>query len=170
MNIKCSALVVALFLSFLSVVSSQSAQFVIDYSTFDDAYVSDAVIAASYLLSETKEKVTIKSALKIFQDNKIDLKFKFCKNGELEKCLTEKKLNRLELSYIFFKALKLKGGLTTMIFGVTPKYAYNELVYLGFFRGGFSGQFVTKLEVLNTLTSALEYIEKYKKRKNGIKK
>lgn len=150
--------------------ASQNAQFVIDYSTFDDAYISDAVIAASYLLNDTKDKVTVKSAMKVFQDNKIDLKFKFCKNTELEKCISEKKMDRLLLSYVFFKALKLRGGITTRVFGVAPKYTYNELIYLGFFRGGFSGQYVTKLEVLNTLTSALEYVEKFRKKKNGVKK
>ncbi len=138
-------------------IKSQSAQFVINYSNYDTANIADAVIAASYLLKDTKDNLKLKDALEIFKQNNIKLKFKFCKNKNLEKCLEEKKLNRPILSYIFFKALKLKGGLTIRIFGVIPRYAYKELVYLGFFRGGVSGQYVTKIEILNVLTQAIEY-------------
>jgi hypothetical protein len=145
---------------------SQSAQFVVEYGTFKkDAYLSDAVIAAAYLLKDTTDNLTLNDALTIFKDNKIDLKFRFCKKQDIVKCLSNKKLDRLYLAYVFFKALKLKGGITTMLFGVTPKYAYRELLYLNFFRGGFSGQYVTRIEVLNMLSAALEY-----KKKLGVKK
>lgn len=182
--------IIILLIMVSAIIKSQSAQFVIEYSTFGDAYIADAVIAASYLLKDTKEKISIKEALQIFKDNNIELKFPACseKNRNtikkecgtdgkcaeivesLEECLGRVKLDRLKLSYIFFKALKLKGGLTTRIFGAILKYAYNELAYIGFFKGGFSGQFVTKLEVLNILTNALEYQEKIRRQKDVPKK
>lgn len=181
---------VLLFVVLSIYIKTQNADFVIKYSNFDDAFVSDAIIAASYLLKESKGTISLKEALKTFQENKISLNLPYCNERKrmmvdlkcntdskcverretFEECLERVKLNRLQLSYIFFKALRLKGGITTRIFGVIPKYAYNELVYLGFFRGGFAGQFVTKIEVLNTLADAIGYLEKISGRKDGGKK
>ena len=103
------------------------------------------------------------------QDNQ-DVKF-----ADLKKGLTElgiisadwdaKKeselVNRGELSYMLFKALEMKGGVTVRIFGVSCRYAFRECVDKKLIVEGYASQLLSGEELISILAEAEKYQQKY---------
>ena len=63
------------------------------------------------------------------------------------------------VAYMLVKALKIRGGLTMSIFGVTRRYAFRECVYLRLISGGTPGENMTGRELIDVLTAAEAYKE-----------
>lgn len=76
----------------------------------------------------------------------------------------DKPLTKGIAAYMILKALKIKGGITLRLFGISQRYAFNELIYQDIMYPGYnmydvmSGQ-----ELILTLTNAADYIAATKK-------
>ena len=68
-------------------------------------------------------------------------------------------LTKGQVSYMVFKALKLKGGFTLRLFGVSRRYALRECADLGIIKGGESQRYVTGGELMAILSRANQYRE-----------
>jgi hypothetical protein len=66
-------------------------------------------------------------------------------------------LSKGTLAFMLMKALNIKGGVTTAIFGPSRRYAFRELVYLRLMKGGADMEYVTGRELLDILTNAELY-------------
>ena len=61
-------------------------------------------------------------------------------------------------SYMYCKALKIKGGLWMRLFGVNQRYAFKELVYMEMMLPGHEKDIVTGKELILLLTEAADYL------------
>jgi hypothetical protein len=75
-------------------------------------------------------------------------------------------LSREDLAYMLFKALKLKGGLTIKLFGLSPRYAFRECVDKKLLASGYPGQLLSGEELVSILANSGEFQEE----NNGGKK
>lgn len=64
------------------------------------------------------------------------------------------------VSYMFCKALKIKGGLCLRLFGVNERYALKELVFEGIMFPGNVQDIVSGEELVSVLMLATSYMEK----------
>jgi len=69
-------------------------------------------------------------------------------------------VNRGELSYMLFKALEMKGGLTVRIFGVSCRYAFRECVDKKLIVEGYASQLLSGEELISILAEAEKYQQK----------
>ena len=69
-------------------------------------------------------------------------------------------VNRGELSYMLFKALEMKGGLTVRIFGVSCRYAFRECVDKKLIVEGYANQLLSGEELISILAEAEKYQQK----------
>lgn len=60
-------------------------------------------------------------------------------------------------AYIFCKALDIKGGVILRLFGVSQRYALNELVYQGFMSAGNPRDIVSGEELVSILLQAVSH-------------
>ncbi len=68
-------------------------------------------------------------------------------------------INRGQLAYMLVKALGIKGGLTTRIFGPTPRYAFRECVMRKLIASGFPNELVSGGELISVLSRAERFQE-----------
>ncbi|MBI4835496.1 MAG: hypothetical protein HY811_11855 [Planctomycetes bacterium] len=74
-------------------------------------------------------------------------------------------LSREELAYMLFKILKLKGGLTVKLFGLSPRYAFRECVDKKLLASGYPGQLLSGEELISILANSGDYQEENNDRK-----
>jgi len=79
--------------------------------------------------------------------------------AELEEKKSDDFLNRDELAYMLFKVLKMKGGLTIRLFGLSERDAFRECVDKKLMAGGYPNQTLSGEELINILTEAEKYQE-----------
>ena len=66
------------------------------------------------------------------------------------------------LAQIIFMQLDVKGGMTIQLFGVTPRYALRELVYMEIMPASSKQQGISGVEFIGIITKAEDYQEKKK--------
>lgn len=76
-------------------------------------------------------------------------------------------VNRGEISYMLFKTLKLKGGLTVRIFGLTCRYAFRECVNKKLLVQGYANQLLSGGEIISILSEAENYQTKQAPKESG---
>ncbi len=68
-------------------------------------------------------------------------------------------------AYMLCQALKLKGGVTARLLGMSPRTAYRECVSLRLMRAGGQGRGLAGREVLSIMARADEYRKKREEKK-----
>jgi hypothetical protein len=69
-------------------------------------------------------------------------------------------IDRGEMAYMLFQTLKMEGGLTVRIFGVSCRYAFRECVDKGLMASGYADQTLSGEELINILDQAGKYQDK----------
>jgi hypothetical protein len=70
-------------------------------------------------------------------------------------------------SFMFCRALKVKGGLLMRLIGINQRYAFNELVFLNIMPQGSIDDIVTGQELVGIFTNAAEYLADKNSRERG---
>ena len=100
-----------------------------------------------------------------------NLRDKLIEAGIIAKNWDKKKadgfVNRGEISYMLFKTLKLKGGLTVRIFGLTCRYAFRECVNKKLLVQGYANQLLSGGEIISILSEAENYQTKQAEKESG---
>ncbi len=71
--------------------------------------------------------------------------------------LEESELTKGHLAYLLCGALKIKGGLTMRIVGITRRYALREAIYVGLIERGSTEEFVSGRELIDVTRRAEIY-------------
>lgn len=68
-------------------------------------------------------------------------------------------LTKGTLAYMACKALDIKGGLTTRVFGMSRRYALREAQHVGLITGGSMDEYVTGRELIDVITNVTVHKE-----------
>ena len=113
------------------------------------------VIKAAYMLNvgeSASEKMTFPKTCDIM------IQKKFIKKSHAKD--PDKLANRGHVAYMVCKALGIRGGLTTRIFGISERYGFRECVYLGLMPEGSQWDKVSGSELVGIMAHAADYQEK----------
>jgi len=123
----------------------------------------DAFRVASLLKTGNDDPATTFDSLKdsLFKDRIIP--------GDWSKKKADNFINRGEMAYMLFNILKLKGGLSVKIFGVSCRYAFRECVDKKLMASGYPNQVISGEELISILDAAGKYQDQIAGKKPAAK-
>jgi hypothetical protein len=73
----------------------------------------------------------------------------------------DESLRKGRLAYIIVKACGIEGGITLRLTGVSERYALRECIFLELLERGSTGNYVSGLELLGSISRAERYLEEH---------
>jgi len=86
--------------------------------------------------------------------------------GDDWKTKLSKPLEAKTFTYLIYKLLKLKGGLTTRVFGASERYAYRECISLGLVKANGENRYISGQEMLGVIKRVKELEKRVKSRED----